>query len=515
MTRPDNPGLAQPLSVRDRGFQLFSLVRVASLAAVAQVLGMALTYVSGVLIARELGAELFGVFSLAVLLAGMAVTVAQLGCDRTVVRHVALYRSKGLDSDVHGVLAFSRFVSLGVGCLAGAILFVGSHKIANLFGTPELGWTVRLLAWGVPFLAWLGLSDAGLRGLQRPEQGIWLSQVFAPAVRLGLILVLASGMELGLPGVTWAVFLSWLVTALLCHAALGRHTRVSVAPGAAHFRTGEWLAFSLPLFIERLINSQVGGRLDTLLLGMFRDSATVGVYSAALRVAPIVIVPALGFNALFAPLVADFSGREMHKDLEDFFRVTTKWEFAVALPIAVLLIMLSDRVMLVFGQDFAQGAQALVILTLSFLVDASVGSVATLLVMRGHVRVSLANAIFLVICNLTLGLLLIPRFGLLGAAISSGVAVVLTNALRLTEVWLFHRLHPYHWDSLKPLLAIALALLSVFLAGLGGSGIFESVWVRSAVVIVLYSMFLVLLGLNAEERQVIRHVAQRLGNRSG
>ncbi len=85
-----------------------------------------------------------------------------------------------------------------------------------------------------------------------------------------------------------------------------------------------------------------------------------------------------------------------------------------------------------------------------------------MLLMTGHQKLSFLNSIVAVVVNIVLGIILTPRYGAMGVAISTGVAYAVINLMRLVQVRLLLKMHPYRWDAFKPLGA---GLISAILTG--------------------------------------------------
>jgi O-antigen/teichoic acid export membrane protein len=110
-----------------------------------------------------------------------------------------------------------------------------------------------------------------------------------------------------------------------------------------------------------------------------------------------------------------------------------------------------------FGKGFEGGAMVLLILGTGHLANAATGPTGVLLTMTGKQKWELANTVSLVIFNLILNLLLVPKFGTIGAAIATGISIATINLLKLIQVRAFFGLRAYNVKFLKGLTAIGCA----------------------------------------------------------
>lgn len=109
--------------------------------------------------------------------------------------------------------------------------------------------------------------------------------------------------------------------------------------------------------------------------------------------------------------------------------LAAKGILGISLPVALGLVILGDWVLSIFGPDFPEGYAALVILVAAQLVNALAGSVGFLMTMTGHERQAAFIMAVSVVVNLALNAVLIPRFGIEGAAVATAFTTVLWNAL--------------------------------------------------------------------------------------
>jgi len=134
-------------------------------------------------------------------------------------------------------------------------------------------------------------------------------------------------------------------------------------------------------------------------------------------------------------------------------------------------------------------------------------------VMTGHPKIILSNTVATVIVNVILVLLLVPRFGMLGAAISAASTVILLNCVGLIEVYWIMKIHPYRLDILKPLLAgvgawlVSFALLQIAPVSAGSAlGAFAQI----ALFLAVYVVLLVVMRFSEEDMMVFKTLRTRL-----
>jgi O-antigen/teichoic acid export membrane protein len=114
-----------------------------------------------------------------------------------------------------------------------------------------------------------------------------------------------------------------------------------------------------------------------------------------------------------------------------------------AWPLYLTMILMAPALLSAFGERYQQAQDALVILGAAMLIATAVGPVDMVLLMAGKSAWNLANTVIALTTNVVLNLLLIPGFGIKGAAAAWGASIVLNNILPLVQVRRFVGIHPF------------------------------------------------------------------------
>ena len=155
----------------------------------------------------------------------------------------------------------------------------------------------------------------------------------------------------------------------------------------------------------------------------------------------------------FAELFAVGGRREARQ----LYQVTTAWLIMMAWPLYLLAVIYGPEVLSLFGHSYQAGHMVIIILGLTMLLWAACGQVDTVLITAGRSGWSLANGLMALIVNVGLDVLLIPRYGITGAAIGWSAAIVVSNLTPLAQLAFSYRLYPFGRGALT---AASLAVLS-------------------------------------------------------
>lgn len=169
------------------------------------------------------------------------------------------------------------------------------------------------------------------------------------------------------------------------------------------------------------------GWSDTIILGIFRDSDVVGIYSVVLKVAA---VTSFTFQAIDSILAPKLSAAYHNKDMGLFKKLvkySTLVNLIVSLVVVCAIVMFKDFILGIFGAEFYQASTALIILCIGQLFNAICGPVGSILQMTGHQKV-FQNILFIaLIINISFNLLLVKQYGINGVAIATAVSLAFWN----------------------------------------------------------------------------------------
>jgi O-antigen/teichoic acid export membrane protein len=198
---------------------------------------------------------------------------------------------------------------------------------------------------------------------------------------------------------------------------------------APRYHRRHWVEVSLPLlamsgFVILL------GQIDVIVLGLLRDPAEVGEYSAASRTAGLVGLSLMAANAVVAPMIAEFHKTGNRADLASSVTMGTRLALAGSVATAAVLAVAGKQVLSWFGADYEGGYIVVMVLAAAHVVSAGAGPVGYLMSLTGHEKAAARVYGLCTLGNVVLNALLVPVWGPLGAAIAAAVTMVAWN------VWL-------------------------------------------------------------------------------
>jgi len=407
---------------------LATLARGAGIAFVIQAGGTGLKYLTQVLLARWMGASEYGVYAYAFTWANLLSVFATLGFTTGVLRFVPEYLAKKDWPHLHGFIRRVRQLVF----LAGIVLAAVGGLVLLHLRSPRMDVSALLLGVGlVPLLALMSVQMEMVRGTRRIALAYTPPMLLQPALALGTAFFVLKALG-ALTGVATigAFMLAILVVLGVQNWGLIRAVPREVALSPPRYETWEWLRVSFPLLLVAG-SFIVLNQADILMIGIFIGAREAGIYAAATKTAALVSFVLVAVNAIVAPMIAEFHAKGNRVKLQEMVSAATRWIFWPSFGVTLGLVLFGGAVLGFFGPAFSEGYWALALLALGQLVNASVGPVGYLMSLTGHQNLSAWVYGLSALVNVGLNALLIPVWGLVGAALATMITMILWN------VWLY------------------------------------------------------------------------------
>lgn len=407
--------------------------RMSLIAFSIRIVSAVIAFASQVLMARWMGSFEYGIFVLVWVTMVIVGNLACLGFHTSVIRFIPEYRERNMLAELRGIVLASRlFVLVASTAIAG----LGALGVWLLSPFIENYYVVPFIL-GVICLPMIAMSDL-LQGMSRANS--WAMFALAPTYLVRPVLILAF-MALMLlvgfaPDARTAIFASIAATyattigqLIGVTARMDRH--IPAGPMTVHF--ARWFFVSLPIFLVEgffflLTNA------DVLMVGAYMEPNDVAVYFATVKTLALVHFVYFAVKAGVAQRYAQFTHGEPEK-LAAFARETVSWTFWPSLAMALLVLALGQPMLALFGAEFVAGYPLLFLLVFGVVARAAVGPCESLLTMSGNQNICAAVYAMTLAFNIGLNVVLIPLFGLWGAAMATAFAMIFEAGALSFTVW--------------------------------------------------------------------------------
>lgn len=399
-----------------------SFLRAAGAVSLLRLAGGLLLFITQVLLAAWMGAEDFGLYSYAWAWVAVIATIAGFGFGSTSVRFLASYLVERSSARIRGLVSFGRVTTLAAGTVAAA----GSILLASILAndSPYLN-SLRFALLAVPALAFLQLEAAYARAFGWMTLSTLAEQIGRPVLLIVLGAVLYELRDKSTAeAYVVACLAAYVLATVVQHMMVDRRLRRVMGKGPGEREPALWMRVSAALL---LISGAQVIRINTdlLLVGTLLEPAELGIYTAAVRTATLVSF-ALGIGSVVAqPQLSALHARRNRAELEHFFAATTRWIFLASLLAGIVVVVFGARILEFFGRDFASGYPSLLILTVGHVLAAVLGPLTSFLMMTGRQDSAAVVHVSSAVANVLLNLVLIPRFGIVGAAFASSLSLII------------------------------------------------------------------------------------------
>jgi O-antigen/teichoic acid export membrane protein len=463
------------------------------------------------LLARMLGAEQYGLYALALQVAMVIAGISSLGLDSAMVRYVAVLNTKQDEAGIWGTLQIGVGGAVGTSAFMGAVMYFMAVPLAvDVFDEPQLVPLLHVLSVFVPCLTLSNVLVSIAHGFKRMDYSV-IAQCFVQLlVRLTLVVILAmTGLNAFRVAVVFGV--ADIAASLTLLHLLNREFRLLRPLGTARRDVREIVAFSWPLWLSDLLR-KFRRNIEIILLGTLSSVAHVGVFALVSRINHVGRVSYQSICSSVKPVFAELHTHQDWQQMGRLYKTTSRWTFMLNLPTFLFFVMYPGPILAVFGDSFTGGATALIILALSELVIAVTGTCGSIIDMTGYTRLKLVNSFVWSVLLISGNFLLIPRWGLVGAATATCVATSAVNLARLVEVWYLFRLNPYSKDLLKLVWCGLVAFGLTMTVGWWSSPQTNvvSLGLQAILLYTSYAGMLALVAIAPEDRMVLARLSARV-----
>lgn len=441
-------------------------IRGSSLLLAGQGLSKGINFTVQVLIVRYLSQTEYGSFAYALSIVHMAQTFATFGLDRAITRFVPIYHERSDYNKLFGtmIMVVGTILSLG---LAIALLFqVFQGLIARSYiDNQQVLSLLLLLIFLAPVQAFDNLLVGMFAVIANPRAIFFRKHILAPSLKLGVVLLLillhgnvvflaAGYLAASVLGVLFYVF-------ILLRLLKGQGWFQQFNLSTINIPWREVLAFTIPLLSSELVYVAMNS-MDAIMLEHFRSVTDVAALRAVQPVAAMNFYVMTSFNTLFMPLAARMFARNDREGINNLYWQTAIWIAILTFPIFALTFSLARPItLLLYGERYENSAILLALFALGNYFHAALGFNGLTLKVYGKLRYIVTLNIAAAVANLLVNLLLIPRYGALGAAIGTCGTLFLHNILKQAGLRLGTGINLFEWRYFKVYLTITLSALGL------------------------------------------------------
>lgn len=410
----------------------------------SKIVGMALSYALIVMISREYGAAVTGAYTLATIFVILFALIGRLGLDTALLRFVSEYSAQNRQDLVRDVYGKALRVIFSASFILSLVLLSCAEFIGRyIFQDPSLAVDIRIISFAVLPVALMLTHAEVLKAQKRNIEFSFLQTIALPLFSICALVVLQQ-VHRG----SNAPAISYLIAAFISvMLAFSRRTAIKGKTDTTGMRSekklSEILRVSLPMMASNILIF-IMTWIDTIMIGVLRTESEVGVYSTALRIATLANITLFSVASVAASRFVEHYSRSDTPNFTKIVRISSFLNFWISFPIILIIAVAPARLMGLFGDEFEKGAPALLILAAGQFVNTVCGPSGMILQMTGRERLFQKLIAATILLNLLFDLLFIPPYGIIGAAVSSSLALFFWNVTSVIAVKKYHGVWSFH-----------------------------------------------------------------------
>lgn len=444
----------------NKGLKL--LVKSSIIVFVGLVISKTFTYLYRIIIARQFGPEIYGLFALSFMLVGWFRIFSNLGLKQGLLLFISLFRGKKEKKKILYLFRVSFSILVFTSITAGILLFFFSDFIAlEIFSNHNLAIFLKIFSLVIPFAVLGELLLSVIRAHEKIGWFSFISNIVGNFVSLSFIIFF---IFLGIGSVS--VPLSYLIGSFsvfiasffVCKVTLSKifnlnKKKINEEKNKKAFKN--MLSYSWP-FIFQGFTLYIFYWVDSLMIGIFKTIEDVGFYNAAVPTALLLILPLDIFRQLFFPFVTKEYSKGNIEEVRQLTKQIGKWVFIMTAPFFILfLIFPGVFINLLFGEKYLVAENALRFLSVGALFSAIFGISEDLISIKRKSKIILLDMIFAVVINIVLNLIFVPLYGITGAGFATMLSMIVLNIIFVIQSNKYFSVVPVK----KKMLRISLVLI--------------------------------------------------------
>lgn len=498
------------------------LVKTSFIVFIGVILSKFFTYLYKIVIARSFGSEVYGLFSLSIIIISMIIAFSSLGLPEGITRFISFYRARKDIKRIKYLIKISLIGSLVSSIIVASTLFIFSEKISvNIFHNSDLIIFLKILSLTVPLVIISNIFLSTMRGFEKIKTYSILVNIVNSGLKLFfLLLLLFFGFKIN--SVYYSYFLASVVMVILSFIffkfyiypeIFNSNTPINLSNLKRLNLNKKLFFYSWPIMFTGTVASLFYWS-DTFIIGYFMQAKDIGLYNTALPIVAILgIVPDL-FMQLFFPMITKEISKKNKEIVSQISKQVGKWIIILNIPIFLIMILFPGVIInLLFGAEYIPIKDVLRILAIGSMVGSFSALPISILSSIGKTKLILFNLLSLAILNIILNFILIPKYGLTGAAIATTISFFIFAIILLIEVYHFTKIIPFRRKTIRIILVSLIPLLIIFFTKDYFSSNLSYVLLTAILFVLLYSfLILIFRCLDDNDWMIINRVKTKSSN---
>jgi O-antigen/teichoic acid export membrane protein len=457
-----------------------------------------LSFISRILLARNLTTGEYGVFVFALSLASLLTSLSLVGLNTGIARNIPQLESSDI---IFSQLFTSYLTPTLVSSMTILVIWIAPDSVINELSGGGDPFIVRIFILAVPAMVLVEINVGVYRGYGNTIYKIFTKDILRPSLETVLFaIIIYTIMDIFFISLAFAFtyFIAGLLGLIFVKKLIPSPVSLSIDTSL--------IRFSLPLLGTSVI-AMLLSNLDTFLLGYFTDSSSIGIYGVAYSLALSVSIITSSINYLAMPSISG-SIKDSLQEATRYYHLSTRWSIlGTTIPFLIFTFWSVEVISGTFGSGYVLAKKPLVILSVAIFIHSATGPTGGVITAIGHTKSMLIIDSLSLILNLILNILLIPIYGIVGAAVSTTASYFLFNYLYLYIIYRESIDLPFLTKTYPPIFVLIAEakLLSLYL-----NGSLTAVFISCVTLTTSLAVLIFIFGFEEEEISIMSSVFNRL-----
>ncbi len=423
-----------------------------------------MSFFYNIIIARAVSQDDLGIFFLSLSITSMAGVFDNLGLAASISRYVPFFEGRGEKAKIRSLVKLSQVLVTLSAIIAILLLWFGSDAISQLYGKPELAENLRLFSLYMLLTNIFGVNSAFIRG-RADIKSVQVLSNLQNALKLVITLTLFFLFGATVFMLTAALLLSFIPSLLLSFW----YVRKKSADLPEHdgdvgmsLMVREILPFGLMVSLTTSVSAILFSS-TRLLLGYLAEPSEatqlVAMYSVSATLAGILMTLPGSIGSIFLPLMSRLYGKNDMAQMRSVTETAQRWSLFMAIPFGLVMIAFSSEILaLLYGEAYRPAGLVMAILTFGILLKVFSYVLSITIAAMRLISVQFKMLVVSGAVTVLMNILLIPLYGMLGAALATVCGFVV-------NVLLLGHYSRKHFGFILPpeILKLVLAALAAFI----------------------------------------------------
>jgi len=445
------------------------------------------------IIARYLGPDGLGLFFMVTMITGIITVIAGVGFDNAIIKYVAEY--KDTKDRLHAIVSSALITMAVFGVFASIVLFILSDIFASVFCMPSLSFLLKIYAFVFPFSLVFGIILGFFNGLREMKYYALFNILNRIMILLLIVTFLFFGF--GVEGALIGDMLALIGVVVIAAIIMKKFIHIIILDYKKN--TKKLASFGSRMMGVNSINL-TQYQADSLLIGYFLTATDLGYYAVAVSLSRFFWRVPQSIQMVTYPATSEYWSKGIHESLSKMINKSMKYSACILLTIGLGTgFFAKDIITFLFGNEFIYAVLPLQILLIGTVINGATSRpIGGSLAGAGHPGLDLIKVSISATVNVLLNILLIPSFGIIGAAVATTISLLMTSALGI--FFIIRTLHvkiDFKWYAK----AFGITFISILVfANLSG----VNQYIVGCAILCVYTLLILKFLLTKEDREMLK-----------